>query len=534
MSQALTILAITCSFFTAYTSAFVQGNCVEGDAGLQWLDSKLSPKAAISCKGSPLQLYNAGRYWGEQYGRNASVVVFPVTKEDVSFALQASSRTPLGCDLAFVSGAHSQTNASSSTGFVIDLSWMNSTQIIHDAKLDDTKVGTAIAYQGGATWSQIGAATNGSGYTAVGARVGNVGAGGFSTGGGIGYLAGAYGYATDRLRAMEVVLVSGQIVLATKTNAFSDLFWALQGGGGQFGVVTTFYQEAALEPSTSQFGIWVVNDTSLTQAQSNTADFFATNADPFAVMYYATGFLPAQLQTGDVGVQTILVGIRFDNPANPSQASFDATFAPLLANLSFKSNTSYTVPYGYATEVIDPFFPYGFRRGFWGPQTEKISAGYLANATSQLSSYVGSLLANGEVPVSALWAIQYMSPGLNGNLPPSDASTAWPHSVSGHQTLFSPAWNNATDDAVTFASNDKFNQLTWDHQATVGKVLADYPNYISPKVSGERVWGDNVDRLIRVKAKYDPFCRIHQGRVFATAACKANRWANVFPGREGH
>lgn len=44
---------------------------------------------------------------------------------------------------------------------------------------------------------------------------------------------------------MEVVLVSGQIVTATATNTYSDLFWALQGGGGQFGIVTKFYQKAA-------------------------------------------------------------------------------------------------------------------------------------------------------------------------------------------------------------------------------------------------------------------------------------------------
>ena len=47
---------------------------------------------------------------------------------------------------------------------------------------------------------------------------------------------------------MEFVLPSDQVVLATKSNKYSDLLWALQGGGGQFGIVTTFYEEEAAEP----------------------------------------------------------------------------------------------------------------------------------------------------------------------------------------------------------------------------------------------------------------------------------------------
>jgi hypothetical protein len=45
------------------------------------------------------------------------------------------------------------------------------------------------------------------------------------------------------------------------------------------------------------------------------------------------------------------------------------------------------------------------------------------------------------------------------------------------------------------------------------------------------VWGNNVERLIRIKTKYDPQCRIHQGRVFASEACIVNGWANIFPSK---
>jgi hypothetical protein len=71
---------------------------------------------------------------------------------------------------------------------------MNSTKIIHDFKIDGSNESvTAIAYQGGASSGEVTAATEGSGYTAVTARISNVGMGGFTTGGGIGFLAGPYG-----------------------------------------------------------------------------------------------------------------------------------------------------------------------------------------------------------------------------------------------------------------------------------------------------------------------------------------------------
>lgn len=121
-----------------------------------------------------------------------------------------------------------------------------------------------------------------------------------------------------------------------------------------------------------------------------------------------------------------------------------------------------------------------------------------------------------------------MSPGLNGNLPASNADTAWPHATAGHQTLFSPAWSNATDDQLAVQYNDMLNNLTYAQQALYGPLLADYPNYIGPDDSGSRVWGENVGRLIEIKQKYDPLCTIHNGRVFASLGCVLRGFGNIF------
>jgi len=103
-----TALFIFSHIGAAYGAATVQGDCVAGDRGLNWLASQLSSSAVISCAGQPLQLYNANRYWGKQYGRNASVVIFPTTAGEVASTMKATSMTPLGEGFAFAGGAYRQ------------------------------------------------------------------------------------------------------------------------------------------------------------------------------------------------------------------------------------------------------------------------------------------------------------------------------------------------------------------------------------------------------------------------------------------
>ncbi|KAL9037989.1 MAG: hypothetical protein Q9214_005461, partial [Letrouitia sp. 1 TL-2023] len=90
----------------------VEGDCIKNDFALLRLSKELSPQSAISCLGSPLQQNNAHRYWGIQFGKNASVVVYPALTRDVSLAVQAANASPKGKDFAFVCGAHSMINAS--------------------------------------------------------------------------------------------------------------------------------------------------------------------------------------------------------------------------------------------------------------------------------------------------------------------------------------------------------------------------------------------------------------------------------------
>jgi FAD/FMN-containing dehydrogenase len=114
-------------------------------------------------------------------------------------------------------------------GIVVDLGLMREVTVDPTAK-------TARA-QGGATWNVFDEATHAHGLATTGGFVSTTGIGGLTLGGGIGYLARGAGLSCDNLVGAEVVTAEGEIVMATEEEN-GDLFWALRGGGGNFGVVT--------------------------------------------------------------------------------------------------------------------------------------------------------------------------------------------------------------------------------------------------------------------------------------------------------
>lgn len=207
------------------------------------------------------------------------------------------------------------------------------------------------------------------------------------------------------------------------------------------------------------------------------------------------------------------------------------------------SSLSYTVPFADLTTLSDSFFPAGYRRGFWGPQVINVTETYLSAVDDSFRDYIDAMLTRGETPSTSTWVLQYMLPGLNGHLPASDADTAWPHSVAGHQTLFDPGWHRASSDSVVEAFNEVLYSLARREATTVGShnrnpgssssvrglgAPYDYPNYIKPHAKGEEVWGQNTARLASVKQKYDPECLLHKGRVFSSPGCVSQGFANVF------
>ena len=169
-------------------------------------------------------VYNA------MHDRKPRAVIQCVDSADVMAAVAAGRDA--GLDVAIRGGGHSVPGFGTvEDGLVIDLSKMKNVRVDPIKKV--ARVG------GGATWGDVDHATYPFGLAAPGGIISTTGVGGLTLGGGIGYLTRGVGLSIDNLLSADVVLADGRQVTASDYQN-EDLFWALRGGGGNFGVVTSF------------------------------------------------------------------------------------------------------------------------------------------------------------------------------------------------------------------------------------------------------------------------------------------------------
>jgi len=164
------------------------------------------------------------------FDRRPAVIIRPADAADVAYVVRLARET--GMELAVRSGGHSTAGHSvSEGGIVLDLRDMK--------KLDiDVENRTAWA-EAGLTAGEYTAAAAEHGLATGFSDTGSVGIGGITLGGGIGFLSRKYGLTIDDLLAAEIVTADGELLRVDAEN-HPDLFWALRGGGGNFGVVTRF------------------------------------------------------------------------------------------------------------------------------------------------------------------------------------------------------------------------------------------------------------------------------------------------------
>ncbi|MEX2548740.1 MAG: FAD-dependent oxidoreductase, partial [Nitriliruptoraceae bacterium] len=174
--------------------------------------------------------------------RHPLAIVRAVDVADVRIAVNAARES--GLDLAIRAGGHSVPGFGTvDDGIVLDMSAMKGIRIDPTARVGRV--------QGGATWGDFDHATHSFGLATVGGIISTTGVAGLTLGGGIGYLSRKHGLSIDNLRSADVVLADGSFVTASETE-HPDLFWALRGGGGNFGVVTEL--EFDLHPVDTIYG----------------------------------------------------------------------------------------------------------------------------------------------------------------------------------------------------------------------------------------------------------------------------------------
>jgi len=206
---------------------------VLGDATVAELAAELHGN--VICPGDP-NYDEARALWNGAHDKHPALIVQCAGPADVAAALRFARSEKL--EVAVRGGGHSIPGFSAvDGGIMIDLSLMRGVLV--------DPVGRRAIVQGGATWRDVDLETQLHGLATTGGLVSTTGVGGFTLGGGIGWLMRRYGLACDNVVAADVVTADGEVVRASASEN-AELLWALCGGGGNFGVVTSF--EFSLHP----------------------------------------------------------------------------------------------------------------------------------------------------------------------------------------------------------------------------------------------------------------------------------------------
>jgi len=184
----------------------------------------------------------ACRIYNGMIDRHPALIVRCVDVADVISAVNYARET--GMPLAIRGGGHNGAGLSLvDDGLVIDLSLMKGIHV-------DSQAGT-VRVEGGCVWGDVDHATHPFKMAVPSGFISTTGVGGLTLGGGVGYLTRKYGLTIDSLLAVDVVLADGRLVTAS-ADENADLFWAIRGGGGNFGVVTSFLFK--LNPVSTVYG----------------------------------------------------------------------------------------------------------------------------------------------------------------------------------------------------------------------------------------------------------------------------------------
>ena len=293
--------------------------------------------------------------WSQAAEKPAGAVMLPTTSEDVAVALRYATEHNL--DVAVKGGGHSSAGTSSTAGgLLFDLGRMRNVRVDTGSKL--------VVVGGGCVWDDVDSAMQPHGLATVGGTVGDTGVGGLTLGGGYGWLSSKHGLVIDNLVSATVVLASGEIKTASKTEN-EDLFWALCGAGQNFAIATEFVLRAhdqddvwagmLLYPPTPDHIKGVVAAANNLYGFRDTADGKKTNkSDGRCGSAIVLGLPP---QAG--GQVMLIVVVVFNGKEEEGKQAYQEFFdiGPVV-------NTVQTMPYANVNKLFS--VPYGMRASMKG------------------------------------------------------------------------------------------------------------------------------------------------------------------------
>jgi FAD/FMN-containing dehydrogenase len=369
-------------------------------------------------------------------------------------------------------GGHSVAgNALCDGGLVIDLSVMKGIRA--------DPVTRTVRAQAGVTWGELDRETQAFGLATTGGIYSGTGIAGLTLGGGMGYLNRKYGLACDNLISADVVTAEGRLLTAN-ANENADLFWALRGGGGNFGVVTSF--EYRLHPVGPVLGGMSIYPLEQAKKVLRFYRKFSTTAPNELRVDAVVGALPP-----GPGVAII---VCWCGPIEQGERALEPLrrFAPPMAS------TIGVVPYATVQTLLDAALPSGDFH-YWKSNFFKDLSD---SATDALVDSVSELPAS-QSRVASMVALEHLG-GAVGRIAPQE--TAFSHRGAEHSFLVLSVWR----DRAESEQHLKWARKVWE---AMRPFLAEgvYVNYLGDDEAGGRVasaYGENYNRLAAIKKKYDP------------------------------
>lgn len=420
-------------------------------------------------------------YWSTQTASVSPYCAFkPAKALDVSTVVLMSRLTQ--CPFAVKGGGHTGFPGASSIedGITVSLEEMNEITLSLDKKTVEVGPGN----RWGAVYSKL----EEQNLAVVGGRASDVGLG-LVLGGGISHHSNIYGFACDNVESYEVVTASGLIVNVTPTQ-FPDLYFALRGGGNNFGVVTKFTLETI-----PQGLMWGGTRIHLQPDYPALIDAFATMAESAATDPKAVQILSFAVTAGSPAAQIQLEYLEPVDEANPPEILQKyLSILPIMANTINRTLAS-------DAEMLRDQMPAGHRYSFWA-STFKLDRDFMAWMQALHQKNVGSLPDQGSLTFQAFTVPALSQTSKNGGnalgLNPDDGPL--------FHVLLYMVWDDATkDNTLNKAASDFMAAAKTEakNRGLYSKYI--YMNYAGPYQNVVPSYGDeNLAKLKKIAKKYDP------------------------------
>ena len=300
--------------------------------------------------------------WNAMIDKRPALIIRCAGVADVITAVQFARSQEL--EIAVRSGGHSLPGFSTSDGgIVIDLSAMKGIRVDPDAE--------RVVTQGGVTWRELDHETQAFGLALTGGLISTTGIAGFTLGGGIGWLMRKYGLTCDNLEAADLVTADGRLVRASE-HENPELYWGLRGGGGNFGIVTSFeFRLHRVGPTVLAGPIFYPGEQA-TQILRGYREYTADLPDEMTTLVNLTTAPPAPFLPADVHGKKVVavIGVYAGSPDEGRRIA-----EPLRHLGTPITDLLGPMPYTVMQSLLDGLFSAGARNYF--------KAGYLAGLSDE-------------------------------------------------------------------------------------------------------------------------------------------------------